>query len=321
MEFRLSQWHMTALNFLLIAGIAYFSARSVNDIIARRLVTAPAPPAAAAAPHAAGHHPRAYYDVIVKRDIFNEAPQEDNGPPVATTVDLHLKLLGTSLATREKPFAIIEDQTGSQALYRLGDQIPGAGKLVSVEKNRAIVEHGAQRVALDIPASDIPTSSPAAAVPHIGNPRATPEGIAAFDPARIQALRKRIEERGAAKNSDGGDDVDLDVEETSPNHYSLKRDELRNAMNHTAQLMTQIKATPNIQNGKPNGLSISEVEPGSVFEDLGFQDGDLLTSIDGRPIVNPAEAVGLMSALPTRPSVELQVTRDGHPVTLHYDIH
>ncbi|HYB89727.1 MAG TPA: type II secretion system protein GspC [Candidatus Binataceae bacterium] len=307
MELRLSQRHVTALNFLLIAGIAYFAARSVNQIISRNLATTPAPPAAAAGPRETfGARPRTDYDTIVKRDIFNLVPQEQPEAAV-TALDLHLKLLGTSSTTRDKPYAIIEDQTGNQTLYKVGEDVPGAGKLVRVERARAIIDHDGQRVALEIPEGDIPARENQ--MPRFPGRRGMPLGLGAFK-----------QDRPPPAPDPDPDSVDVDVEETGTNRYALKRDEVANAVKHSAELMTQIRAMPNISHGTSNGLTLSDIEAGSVFEDLGLEDGDVLTAIDGRPLQNPVEALGLMNTLPNRPSVDLTVVREGHPVQLHYDI-
>jgi general secretion pathway protein C len=308
MDLRLARWHITAINFLLIGGIAYFAARSVNDFIARRLMSAPPAPAPLAAPRPAGVvHPRAYYDVIAKRDIFNLVPQPGNAAEaVVKAVDLHLQLLGTSLSTRRE-FAIIQDQGGHQSLYRVGDQIPGGGRLITVEKDRAIVRVGGRRVALELPANQMPTPASRVGIGLGRNPRF----------GRPPFIRGGPRPPIAPANDS---EVSLDVDETGPNRYQLKRSQLREALSHTGQLMTEIRATPNVQNGKTDGVAISEVETGSVFEDLGLEDGDLLTSIDGRPLTNPLQAIGMLSSLASRSSVDLMVMRGGQPVRLHYDI-
>jgi len=311
MQFRLTQRHIIAVNFLLIAGIAYFAARSVNDIILQSLQGAPAlPPAVAAGAQGTVVHPRSYYDQIAKRDVFNLVPQEAPAP-VVTTVDLHIKLLGTSQATRERPFAIIEDQSGEQALYTVGDEIPGAGRLVSVQKSRILVLAGGQQVALDLPKDEMPSGveSVPSAPSRVGNRKPIRMNPASRVPPTV--LEKK----------DENDVPDVDVDEEGENHYGLKRSELKDALAHSTKLFQQIHAIPNIQNGKTNGFTLDEIEPGSVFEDLGLEDGDQLTAIDGRQIENPAEAVGLLSTIQTRSSVDITVMRDGHPVQLHYDIH
>lgn len=312
MQFRLTQRHIIAFNFLLIAGIAYFAARSVNDIIIQSLQGAPAlPPAVSASEATGGAHPRTYYDQIVTRDVFNLVPHEV-AAPVVTTVDLHIKLLGTSQATRERPFAIIEDQNGDQALYTVGDDIPNAGRLVSVQKSRIIVLAGGQQVALDLPNDQLPGG--------VESVRSTPSRAGTRRPIQLSPSAI-LPPTVALSKKDENDVPDVDVDEEGENRYGLKRSEIKDALAHSTKLFQQIHAIPNIQNGKTNGFTLDEIEPGSVFEDLGLEDGDQLTAIDGRQIENPAEAVGLLATIQTRSSVDITVMRDGHPVSLHYDIH
>ncbi len=314
MQFRLTQRHIVAFNFLLIAVIAYFAARSVNDIILQSLQGPPLPPSGLVGKMdtGTGLHPRPAYDQIVKRDVFNLVPQEV-AAPVVTTVDLHLKLLGTSLGTRERPYAIIEDQSGEQSLYTLGDDIPNAGRLISVQKSRIIVQHDGQQIALDIPSDDLPGG--VQSVQPTPNRHGNRRALQLLPPNIPKAVANKMK----AQDTDD-DEPDVNVEEEGENRYGLKRDEIKNALSHSTELFSEIRASPNIQNGKANGFTLSDIEPGSVFEDLGLEDGDQLTAIDGRQLTNPAEAVGLLSTVQTRSAIDITVMRDGHPVQLHYDI-
>src|SRR5260370_13386638 len=178
MQLRFSQIHVTILNFVLIAVLAIVSAMCVRDIIARNVSSEPDAPVTRSMRNATtGVRTRPYYDSIVKRDIFNETPQE-SGPAPVVEEDLNLKLIGTSLLSRSKPYAIIEDPTGNESLYQVGDDIPNAGKLVSVETNRAIIERAAgHRVAIEIPSSDIPAVPPSQL------------GAAGLGPIRVPMLR------------------------------------------------------------------------------------------------------------------------------------
>src|SRR5258708_10530538 len=160
MQLRFSQIHVTILNFVLIALLAIVSAMCVRDIMERRVSNEPDAAASVAARNpVTGMRTRPYYDLIVKRDIFNETPQE-SGPAPVVEEDLTLKLIGTSLLSKSKPYAIIEDPTGNESLYQVGDDIPNAGKLVNVEKNRALIDRGGHRVAIEIPSSDLPHRPP-----------------------------------------------------------------------------------------------------------------------------------------------------------------
>jgi len=192
MELNLSDRHIMALNVLLFAVLAYFAALSVNDVLAYRRA-----PAEAAAPRAGGvvaddssaNRPRAAYQAIVERDIFNLVP-----PPAAaaqvTLEDLHLTLIGVSQTTRGKPFAIIADRSGQQSVYRVGETIPGSGKLLEVGKDRAIVEHGGKHVAIELPTDDM-NGAPSSVASSEGH-RSMGEESGGADAGDRDELRNRL---------------------------------------------------------------------------------------------------------------------------------
>ena len=137
--------YIVMLNVLLVAAIAYFAALAVSDLFALRLASNAVPPANIA-PGESGEtaqvKPRGYYELIVRRDIFNLTPAAAG--PVAQTAapedeDLRITLLGTSHVAGARPFAIIEDQDGDQVLYQQGDVIPDAGQLIAIGHDRAVV--------------------------------------------------------------------------------------------------------------------------------------------------------------------------------------
>jgi general secretion pathway protein C len=229
----------------------------------------------------------------------------ESAPAPVVAEDLHIKLLGTSTLSRKKPYAVIEDQTGEQALYKLGDEIPDAGTLVAIETNRAIILHNGQRVALEMPKNDFP----AVETPN-------PEDINSFRYRRGFSNRFR-RRRGAAQ--DNGDSLNL--ERTGPSSFEVNRTDLMKTVNNPAELMTQIRAVPNVQDGTTKGFTLSEIVPGSVFQQLGLQDGDVLTGINGQNVNNPLQAVGMLSQLSQQSAVDLTVMRDGQPMQFHLGIH
>jgi type II secretory pathway component PulC len=157
MELRLSDRHLMALNLLLAAVLLYFAALAVNDVVALRRAPAEAPvrrTRGRVADDASAHRPRAAYQAIVERDIFNLVPPPAAAPEVVVE-DLHLTLIGVSQTTKGKPYAIVADRRGEQAVYRVGETIPGSGKLLEVGKDRAIVEHGGKQVVIELPNDDM----------------------------------------------------------------------------------------------------------------------------------------------------------------------
>jgi type II secretion system protein C len=325
MQLRFSQIHVTILNFVLVAALAIVSAMCVRDVIARSVANdQDAPAGSALAPKATGGpRTRAYYDEIVKRDIFNATPQS-SGPAPVVEADLNLKLIGTSLASKSRPYAIIEDPAGNESLYQVGEDIPDAGKLVTVEVNRAIIDRNGHRVALEIPTSDLPAAPPS----NLG-------GVMGRLPAFRgipSAIRRRLR-GGAPIRANKGDDSDdndnsddsaddnssakVQVKKLGPGQYEVSRTEVQQSMDNPAEFFTQMRAMPHFVDGKTDGFSISQVAPGSVFEQLGLQSGDLLTSINGQPVTNPMQALGLMQAMKTAPSIDLTLNRGGAPTSVH----
>jgi general secretion pathway protein C len=301
MDTRLTERHIVALNFLLVAVLAYFAALSVNDIVKLRLVpaTAPLPPVVEMPiDNRNVHRSRVAYQEIVSRDIFNIAPPPAEPVHVVEKIDLHLDLIGVSMATAgQPPFAIISDRIGQQNVYSLGEMIENAGKLVEVEPDKVYIDHSGKRVALYLPKNEMPGPV---------------EGIQPVEPPAV-------DDSADASDSDAAP-YDPNVEDLGDNRYKIPKDTLDHSIGNLSQTLTEIRAIPNIQNGKTNGFALSEIEPGSVFDEMGLEEGDILHSINGQPMTDPAMAMQMMSQLRNATQISIQVLRDGHPTTLTYQI-
>ena len=328
MQLRFSQIHVTILNFVLIAMLAIVSAMCVRDIIVRSVSNEPdATTSRAMRTNSNGTRSRAYYDLIVKRDIFNPTPQE-SGPAPVVEADLTIKLIGTSLASKSRPYAIVEDPAGNETLYQVGEDIPDAGKLVSVETNRAIIDRGGHRVAIEIPSSDLPEVPPSqlggpAGVGAIRGPGL--RGLPAAMRRKLQRLGRGPAGAGTDDDDDNSDDSDdnnskLELKKLGPGKFEVSRAEVQQTMENPAQFFSQMRALPHFVNGKTDGFAISQVAPGSVFDQLGLQNGDLLTSIDGQPVTNPMQAMSLIQAVKTASAIDLTVNRGGTPTSVHLDL-
>ncbi len=296
MTLRFSERYVMAVNLLLIAVLAYFLALSVNDIILGRVAGgAPARLAALAGaePSAPVVYPRAFYEAIAKRDIFNLVPMAE--VPAETATNLHIRLLGTSTLTLSKPFIIVEDDNNhEQSLYRMGDEIPDAGKLVGVYKNDAILLRQGRRIKLEMPSAQntAPTEMP--------RPFGLPGG----------PLRRSLRPGHSG------------VREIKPNHYLLDRSTVNNNLSNMASLFTQVRAIPDLgPDGHSNGFKLSEIQPGSIFQQIGLRDGDVLTGVGGQSVSDPAKAMELLSSLRNQSAISVTVMRGGQPLQLQYNIH
>lgn len=299
MLWQFSERYVMALNLLLIAVIAYFLALSVNDIILGRVAGAESArlaPMAGAEASVPMVRSRSLYEAIARRDIFNLVPAAE--APAETATNLHIRLLGTSTLTLSQPFIIVEDDSShEQSLYRMGDQIPDAGKLVGVYKDYAILLRQGRRTKLEMPPDE--TAAPT----EMPRPFGLPGG-----PLRRNFLSRRLSSRSG-------------VRQINPNHYVLDRSTVDNDLNNMASLFTQVRAIPNLgPDGSSSGFRLSEIQPGSIFQQIGLQDGDVLTGVGGQSVGDPAKAMELLSSLRNQSAISLTVMRGGQPLQLHYNI-
>ena len=150
----------------------------------------------------------------------------------------------------------------------MGDDIPDAGKLVGVFKDHAIILNQGRRTSLEMPTDQ--NGAPA----EIPSPFGLPGR--AF---RRNFLRGRSSENEPHQNG---------VRQIDPNHYVLARTTLDNNLSNMASLFTQVRAIPNLgANGQSNGFKLSEIQPDSIFQQIGLRDGDVLTDVSGQSVSDP----------------------------------
>jgi hypothetical protein len=90
------------------------------------------------------------------------------------------RLAGVAVGTSGS-YAVIEDPHGVTALYRVGDQISGLGRLAGIERQEVLIETESGPVALRL--RPAPTHTPADATPTAAAPEAEPASTPAPSPA------------------------------------------------------------------------------------------------------------------------------------------
>lgn len=101
--------------------------------------------------------------------------------------------------------------------------------------------------------------------------------------------------------------------------FEIKRSFLMEKLNDP-NLLFQAKAVPYKENGATKGFKILGINPGSVYEALGIQVGDIITGVNGEPMNSVSKAQELYSAATSAKEVNLEVLRNGTPVTLNFKV-
>ncbi|HJU28935.1 MAG TPA: type II secretion system protein GspC [Candidatus Binataceae bacterium] len=304
MGFNLSDRYITFLNFLLVGAIVYCLALAVSGAAKLHFADGsemgPSKTAQPVSPAKSAARPRTRtdYETIVRRDIFDLAPPPPPAPAVHDET-INVTLLGTSHFGRRGAYAIIESPNGEQELYRIGETIPNVGRLLAVGPDRAIVLHNGRRVVITIPSGY----------------SVQPENVRPFrGPIRRPFINNPMMRRRHMMGANDG------VRKLAANHYLLRRAVVNSNLQNMSRLFTEIRAVPKMQNGASSGFQLSEIQPGSIFQQIGLQDGDVLTAAQGQPVNDPLKAMQLLQTLRNQSSITLNVIRDGAPLQIQYNI-
>jgi type II secretory pathway component PulC len=198
--------------------------------------------------------------------------------------------------------ALIETPPQRQALYRVGDTVAEA-RLEEIREDRAIVRYRGQEVVLRLATS--PGTTPAAAAPP-GRPAPPPvaSGLGEADStARMRELTRRLR--------DNPGDAEAGAE------LRRLRMEQRQAPVSSREL-AQSRTAPDVASAQPaeDGVQLTEVSEGGVLARLGLRPGDIVRSVNQRPLgPDHSLADALAEAATGTASVQIELTRGGAQTT------
>lgn len=243
---------------------------------------------------------RGVYNNITSRNIFasnGEIPEalvdktkgaEAQKEQVPVPSQLPLNLIGTLVHSNpEKSIAAIEVRGKNQVIsYTPGKEIEGMANIVRVERQKVIFRN--------------------------------------LNSNRMEYIEMKKDGSkvafgaGAKSLSSGG----KEVQQTSENNFVIKRSDLLKYTNDLSSILMQARAVPNREpgTGNINGFRLLDMQPGSIYEQLGLQRMDVIKSVDGTPVDSPAKAMELYNTLKNSPKVTLQIERNGKNETKTYNI-
>jgi len=99
---------------------------------------------------------------------------------------------------------------------------------------------------------------------------------------------------------------------------TVAQDDLQKSLGNINSLLTQVRIRPLIKNGKPDGLVLSHVKPGSIFDKLGLKNGDVVKKIDNKEIKSPDDAFAFYNRLKSGAELSLEIGRGSETKTLNY---
>ncbi len=235
-----------------------------------------------------------FYAPILTAGLFGSAAQGALTPitnatgalqAAPATAPTELLLLGTVVGSFRETFALVRHTTKQEErVFRLGDLVFDAGRLVEVRKESAFIVINNKKVELLTPMTP-PASPQTGQIPPTGAPHTVT----------------------AVANIGAGS-------------YVIDQRALNAALDNPAQAMSDARLLPSQKDGKVEGFRASEVKPNGVFGMIGIKNGDVLLRLNDFPMDSPDKALQSFIALKGQNRLKLDILRDGQPQTFNYDI-
>lgn len=108
----------------------------------------------------------------------------------------------------------------------------------------------------------------------------------------------------------------LAIQQPGHNQYMLPRELITQRLRKPQELFSQALMVPNAG----GGFLVREIQPNSLYEKLGLRVGDVLRSVNGRPINTMDDAMKVYQAVSSARDIRVEVIRGGRPEQLTYNL-
>jgi len=184
--------------------------------------------------------------------------------------------------------------------FRENEEVEPGTTLSSVERDKVWLTRGGERQMLEILPVGSKTRVPLS--PTAAGPRSTP-------PVAPPAA-------GTSSPPAG----DIRVERLADNRFSIDEAGVTQLTTNINQYMTQVRLIPFFEGNKSAGYRIAAIRPGTTFEQLGFQGGDVLQQVNGLDVSSPEKLYTIFQNLKDEKKVSVNILRQGQKNTLTYEI-
>jgi len=277
--------YLTLINILLVTGIIYLGISGIYKLMAVRMTDpdagAPVLPRSNQAARDGDRISMDRYETIVSRNLFQT---EADSKPESRSVNL-------------------EALKQTELNLRLWGTVAGSGqRAYAVIEDRSSKTQDLYRVGDSIQGAEIRMIFREKVVLNVNG--------------RDEVLR--MEERSGTAP---GRPVEASrTRPESPESVSMPRTRIDDATGNINELMKQARIRPHFQDGKPAGLVITRIQDNSIFSDMGLENGDVITGVDGNPIQSVDDALQLYQGLKESSGVKLQIVRQGQEQAIEYRI-
>ncbi len=118
----------------------------------------------------------------------------------------------------------------------------------------------------------------------------------------------------------GGESGGEGVHKVSDTQYNIEQGEIDKVMANLNEVATDARVVPNFEGGKSTGFKLFSIRPGSIYQKIGLQNGDVVQKINGYEMNSPDKALEVYQKLRDSKSIVVQMDRHGSVKTINYSI-
>jgi len=130
----------------------------------------------------------------------------------------------------------------------------------------------------------------------------------------IMGIEKiRAENRKSTEGGEANTPVDVET-------YNISKDFITDSVNNIPQIMATVRVKPYFEDGRPAGFHVSNIKDESILKTMGFKDGDIIKSVNGREIKTTQDVMTLYNALKDSNFFGIGIIRSGQRKTLNFKV-
>jgi len=255
--------------------------------------------------------PYADFGQIVEANLFKvdldrsqPAPQTENTAPTPMPVPevvekstLPAEVIGTLGGPEEVALALIRDKRSKDVdVYRVGEKLFDRALIIAIRRGEVEVLRDDKREVLKLIEEK---TAPKKRERERDDPEPESDVI-------------------KSSESDGGADEELQIEQTGDGDYVIDKESFDAMLTDIGPLLTQARVIPNFEDGNISGYKIFAIKDGSVFEQIGLRNGDIIHSVNDVGISTPERALQLFQQLRAEKEFKLDIERNGSRKVMNY---
>ena len=255
------------------------------------------------APHSAADAQAVAQSASIARwHLFGQTPSRPGSGPGAPATTLSLILRGTFAGADPKSgIAVIADAGDGERAYRVGDEISAGVRLARVHADHVVLAHDGIEETLTLPRDS--NLAPADAV------RPTPATVTGRAAQRVAAATTDSSPAQATAGAPAGREQVI----RAPSDWQQTVAQLQQ---NPADLMRRVQIVPVLDGTRITGMRLAAGSDSALIGRIGLLPGDVVTSVNGRPVDSLASGQQIMASLANAASVRVTVLRNGKPTDI-----